>query len=92
MYNCEKLAQKCLQLIKQRFPIVAESAEFLHLSRARLEEILSFTDLTLGKRERECVCVLYRVCIRAPISKYFKEVPGTPCCDPLASFKGSSLI
>ena len=59
MYSCEKLAQKCLQLIKQRFPIVAESAEFLHLSRVRLEEILSFTDLQLG----EALCVFVCVCV-----------------------------
>ena len=52
-YNCAKLAQKSMQLIKQRFPIVADSREFLHLSRARLEEILSLSDLSLG----ECLSV-----------------------------------
>ena len=53
-----------------------------------------------------CVCVFASVfsflsimstkfLYRAPISKYFKEVPGTPCCNfrgSLGSFKGSSLI
>ena len=61
MYSCEKLVQKCLQLIKQRFPIMTESTEFLHLSRVRLEEILSFTDLQLG--EALCVCVRVCVCV-----------------------------
>ena len=54
LYMCEKLEKKSLQVIKQRFPLVVDSVSFLHLSLERLEEILSFTDLTLGKLLWNC--------------------------------------
>lgn len=48
VYRCESLYQKSQQLIKQRFPIVAKTYEFLTLSAQRLGQILSYGDLFLG--------------------------------------------
>lgn len=54
-YLCEKLRLKCIQVIKQHFPVVVQSTEFLHLSRLRLEEVLAFTDLNLGHNGEDVV-------------------------------------
>ncbi|KAK7482772.1 hypothetical protein BaRGS_00025938, partial [Batillaria attramentaria] len=55
MYRCESLTRKAQQIIKQRFPVVARTVEFLTLSTERLWEIISFGDLYLGHRGEDVV-------------------------------------
>lgn len=61
VYQCQKLVERSLHLVKQRFPVVSLASEFLHLSLAELQDILSFHDLCLGQEgEDDVVKALFR--------------------------------
>ncbi|XP_076469572.1 kelch-like protein 23 isoform X2 [Babylonia areolata] len=47
-YSCQRLAQRSEQLLKQRFPLVAQGPEFLRLNLPALLRVLSFPELSLG--------------------------------------------
>lgn len=55
IYRCETLALKAQQIIKQRFPVVCKSFEFLTLHFKRLREILSYGDLSLGHEGEDII-------------------------------------
>ena len=48
-YNCEKLKAEARQVMKLGFSVICLKEEFLQLSAARLEEMLSWSDVKLGE-------------------------------------------
>ncbi|XP_050413334.1 kelch-like protein 12 isoform X1 [Patella vulgata] len=54
-YNCKELYDKCIQLIKLRFPTICQSTEFSSLPFQSLLKILKFDNLCLGFNGEETV-------------------------------------
>ncbi|KAL8560989.1 hypothetical protein ACOMHN_061203 [Nucella lapillus] len=55
LYTCQRLVQRSLHLLKQRFPLVAQGSEFLRLSPSQLLDILTSLDLALGHEGEDVV-------------------------------------